>query len=89
MRQVDEAELIVRLMFQLGRMSASMRNDLSSRTPDVRKSAERRLAQHLVQKGLARLEILSDTPDPAGTDLYSRAAYAQGGTGAPAIEAVD
>lgn len=86
MRQVDEAELVVVMRFQISRLPASLRNQLASRHADARRQAEQMLAVRLVRAALGRYEILSDAPLPEGTDLFSRAAYREGGTGVPVID---
>ena len=88
MRQVDEAELIWAVKLRLRFVSASLRNQLASRQAEARHQAEQILATELVRTALGRYEILSSAALPVGqrTDLYSRAAYGGGGTGAPMIE---
>lgn len=85
MRQVDEAELIWVVMLALPRMPAAIRKDLSSGIHDRRRSAEQIAAGYIAQ-ALRQYEVLSDAPLPPGTDLFSRAAYGGGETGAPMIE---
>jgi 4'-phosphopantetheinyl transferase EntD len=88
MRQVDDAELVWSLRYHLSRLSASLRAQLASREVEKRRQAELMLATQIARTALGRYEILSDAPLPAGqkTDLFSRAAYGEGGTGAPMIE---
>lgn len=90
MRQVDEAELIWAVKLRLRFVSASLRNQLASRQAEARHQAEQILATELVRTALGRYEILSSAalPESGGqrTDLFSRAAYGGGGTGAPLIE---
>lgn len=79
MRQVNEDELVWKLRFQLGRLSATMRAGLASRNTEVRRDTEHRIALHLARQALKRLEILSDAPlGLYGDDLYSRAAHGEG-----------
>lgn len=85
MRQVDEAELVWTFRVALSRVSASSRTALASRDASKRHQAEQLLAIELVRKGLNRFEVLSNSPLPDGTDLFSAAAYGEGGTGAPKI----
>ncbi|TKW74921.1 MAG: hypothetical protein DI610_05370 [Staphylococcus hominis] len=85
MRQVDEAELVWVFRMALRRMSASTRAALASREAAKRTQAEQLLAIELARHGLRRFEVLSDTPLPEGTDLFTAAAYGQGGAGAPKI----
>ena len=74
MRQVGEAELVWNLKYTLSRVSASFRNDLKSPQVEVRKRAEQLIAAQIADQ-LRRYEILSDTPLPEGSDLFSRAAF--------------
>lgn len=74
MRQVSEAELVWNLKFALRGVSASYRNDFKSAEKAVRERAEHGIAARIVAQ-LRRYEILSDTEVPAGSDLFSRAAF--------------
>lgn len=85
MRQVDEAELIWVLRMALRRLPASTRTALASREASKRTHAEQMLAIQLVRDGLRRFEVLSNAPLTEGTDLFTAAAYSQGGAGAPKI----
>lgn len=86
MKQVNEAELVWRVRYQLTRVSASLRRDLASRQADTRRRAENLLAEQLVRTALGKYEILSSTPLPSGTDLFSAAAFGTGGGHAPKVE---
>lgn len=89
MRQVDETELIWRIRYQLTRLTASLRRDLASREADTRRRAEQQLAQQLVRSALGYYEVLSSAPLPAGTDLFSAAAFGTGAGHAPKMEPDD
>ena len=74
MRQVNEAELVWNLKLALRGVSAGYRNDFKSVEKAVRDRAEHGIAGRIVAQ-LRRYEILSDTEVPAGSDLFSRAAF--------------
>ena len=78
MRQVNEAELIWNVKFALRAVSAGYRNDFKSAEKAVRDRAEHGIAARIVAQ-LRRYEILSDTEVPAGSDLFSRAAFGRSG----------
>jgi len=76
MRQVGHAELLWKIRYELGRLGAAMRNDLKADQREVRRRAESMVADKIVHS-LRGYEILSDTPLPEGSDLFSRAAYGE------------
>ena len=86
MRQVDEAELVWNIKYQLRGISASLRAQLGSREADKRAQAEQLVAERLVRGALARYEVLSDAPLAPGTDLFTAAAFGGGSGSAPRIE---
>ena len=85
MRQVDEAELIVGIRFQLSRVSASLRQQLASRDRQKQRQAEQMLAERIIRTALHQYEILSSAPLPPNTDLFTAAAYGHGAGHAPTI----
>lgn len=89
MRQVDEAELVWAMRMALRRISPSRIAALTSREAAKRAQAEQLLAIELVRDGLRRFEVLSDSPLPEGSDLFSAAAYSHGGHGAPKTREAD
>lgn len=78
MRQVNEAELIWRVKYQLSRLGAGLRKNLASSNPDVRRPAEQLVAEQVVRGALGRLEILSAAPLAEGTNIFERAGYGEG-----------
>lgn len=85
MRQVNEAELIVSIRFQLSRLPASLRQQLASRERDKQRQAEQMLAERIIRSALDRYEILSSAPLPSNTDLFSASAYGHTAGSAPTI----
>lgn len=87
MRQVNEAELVVRLKYRLSRLGAATRKALASHTPETRRTAEQMIAIELARGALGRYEILSSAPLPPNTDLFTAAAYGTAvGGAAPQID---
>jgi len=85
MRQVDEAELIVGIRYHLGRLPASLRQQLSSREREKQRQAEQLLAEHIIRAALARYEILSSAPLAPSRDLFTASAYGHAAGRAPPI----
>jgi hypothetical protein len=88
MRQVDEAELVWSIRYRLGRLSATLRKGLNDPRAEQRHRYEQMVAEVIVKEGLRRYEVLTDTPLPPGSDLFSRAAYGGGDGQSPMIEDV-
>jgi hypothetical protein len=86
MRQVGHAELVVRISFQVRRLSASLRKQLTSSDRNKREQAEQVVATTIIDKALSSYEILSKAPLSPNSDLFSAAAYGRGAGCAPMIE---
>lgn len=86
MRQVGHAELVVCISFQVRRLSASLRKQLTSSDRDKREQAEQVVATTIIDKALSSYEILSNAPLSTNRDLFSAAAYGRGAGRAPMIE---
>ncbi len=89
MRQINEAELVWAIRNRLGRLSATLRKGLNNPRAEQRHWYEQAVAELIVKEELDRYDVLSDTPLPPGSDLFSRAAYGGGDCNASMIDEVD
>lgn len=78
MRQVSEAELVWAIKFRLSRLAPAIRNGFASKTAEGRQFATQFIAEMLVADALGKFEVLSDSPLPEGSDLFTKAAYGLG-----------
>ncbi|WP_174298799.1 hypothetical protein [Sphingomonas bacterium] len=81
MRQVNQDELTWMMIYALQRLPASVQAMIADRRPDQRRRGQHFAAQRLAA-ALARLEILSDQPEPPPF----RFADLDGGSGVPTVD---